>query len=443
MRTPFTIFTALSMVSVGATATPPNFSSDLQAVGANGVQDAIGFLVGSVCPRGVPGLGGDLIGVQDPDFQDRCTDIVVAGVPAVAGTDPAAAREGLQSMASEENSAVASTEVDFSGEHQGRIGKRMANLRAGMPSNTVALVGIPLAGGNAGAGMGRWSAFVDGTYGDGDKDGTSLETGFDLDSRGVTVGLDYQSDARTVIGIAVGYTDLEADLSNNAGELDTDSVGVFLYGTYFGSGNWYLDGVLGYTRNDHDQERRLDYTIGATPVDQVASSSNDSDELSVGLTAGYNLSGGAWNLSPYGRIDYADVDIDGYRERMSNPGAPGNGLAVQIDDQDYQSLTLALGLSAYTEWQGNGILWVPQLTAEYVHEFDNDNEDITGSFASEVTGTKFTIPTEEPDRNYFNVGVGFTGFVGDATSVYVQYSSQLGYRDQDLNQYKLGLRVDF
>ena len=424
----------------------------------NGVQRAIAINIGVICPELNQAVaGGAVLGAGSADLRARCNeiveDLVDNPVPVDAATQ-ADALEGLQEMGAEENSVIANTEVDFSAAHEGHVSARMSDIRAGLGGTTIALRGLDhdlrgMTGGNAGTGMAGWSFFVDATFGRADKDPTSLESGFDADSTTITVGADYRLSTDLVTGMALGYTDLEADLDNDGGELDTRSRSLFIYTTWYGRDGWYLDGMLGYTHNDHDQERNIRYSISGfgipalTQVDNTADSSNDSDEWSFSLQLGRTFQLGGVALGPYARYDFATTDIDGYRETMSRPNANGAGLAVAIDGQDYDSHILALGAQAYTDFRAGSTLLVPQVSAEYVHEYDNDNEPITGRFVDALSDTSFSIPTDDPDRDYFNVGAGLTAFVQDDLQLYLQYQAQLGYADLDLYNVQAGMKVDF
>jgi uncharacterized protein with beta-barrel porin domain len=106
--------------------------------------------------------------------------------------------------------------------------------------------------------------------------------------------------------------------------------------------------MVGSTDNDHDQDRNVSYSIaslggGTRSVSNSAVSATESDEISVSVTAGHNIFFDTWTLSPYGRIDYADIEIDGFSERMAPSAAAGSGLALQVDDQDFESLMMSLG----------------------------------------------------------------------------------------------------
>ena len=97
----------------------------------------------------------------------------------------------------------------------------------------------------------RLGIFVNGNVGFGDKDATDNEAGFDFDSRGLTVGLDYLFTDEIVAGFALGYGNAKARFLGNTGEQQSDSVS----GTFFGTlirNRWFLSGTLGFGSVDYD-----------------------------------------------------------------------------------------------------------------------------------------------------------------------------------------------
>ena len=294
------------------------------------------------------------------------------------------------------------------------------------------------AGDEAGSALGF---FVNGNYAFNEKDQTSNESGFESDTYGVTAGLDMQVSAPLLLGAAFTYTSAEADIVANGGTMETDSYGGFAYGTYTFAAGGYLDGMVGYTRNGHDQTRNLAYTLGTT-VNQTAFSDLDSREVAGSLKLGFDHANGNWVLGPYARLDVADVQIDGYNERMSNLTAPGSGLALQIDDQSYTSIMTAFGASAgYLSAQSWGT-WYPQVLIEYVHEFDNDAANITGRYVDAPTFS-FSMPIDDPDRNFAHVGVSSSFVMNSGVSAFAAYQALVGYEDLTTHLVQVGMRVAF
>jgi outer membrane autotransporter protein len=70
-------------------------------------------------------------------------------------------------------------------------------------------------------------------------DSTSDAPGYDLQTGGITLGLDYRVCPNFAIGLTAGYAHTNADLANG-GDIDVNGGKFGLYTTVFGSG-FYLD----------------------------------------------------------------------------------------------------------------------------------------------------------------------------------------------------------
>lgn len=411
-------------------------------------QRVMGGLIEEVCPGG---LSRGVIGssAAGRDLADRCTDVVVQ---ALEGGSVSAV---LQNMAAEEVNVVGSSEVDASAGQMDAISQRLGTLRAGGSRVALAAPGFDsrslaagdgdrwLNGGGAGDGAGASRGFfISGNYAANDRDGTVNESGFESDTYGVTSGVDFQVTPRLLLGAAFTYSTIDADISGNAGTMETDSYGGFGYGTLTLGTSGYLDAMIGYTRNEHEQSRNLAYTAAGVRVDQSALSELDSREIAGSLKLGYDHAAGNWVLGPYARLDIADVEIDGYSEQMSNPNGIGSGLALQIDEQSFTSITSAFGLTAgYLSAQSWGT-WYPQIIAEYVHEFDNDAENVTGRFVNAPT-VSFAMPMDDPDRDFAHVGVSSTFALNSGVSMFASYQALVGYENLDTHVVEFGVRVPF
>ncbi len=428
----------------------------LQDVSRSGPQRTMGALIEDVCPAGIS-RGRIVDSAAGQDLADRCTDMVEA---VLATGDVDAALNALQAVAGEEVNAIATSEVDAASGQMDAIGARLQSLRGGGPRIALALPGLDGAlaarggAGSIGGGGGasadaaqRLGVFVNGNYEFNDRDESFNESGFEADGYGVTAGLDYLLSDALLVGAAFSYKNTEADIVRRGGSLDTDSVGGFGYATYTIGGGWYLDAMGGYTQNDHEQARNVAYAVrGATrgnvSTSQAALSELDSDEVAGSVKLGFDAVHGAWTVSPYLRADVAKVEIDGYTERMSRPTALGNGLALQIDDQSFTSVMSAIGAQfGWLSAQSWGT-WYPQVMAEYVHEFDNDGDPITGRFVN-APDVSFRMGLDDPDRNFANVGVSSSFVLNSGTAAFVSYQTLLGYRDLTTHAVEVGVRVPF
>ena len=272
--------------------------------------------------------------------------------------------------------------------------------------------------------------------------------GFDFDTQGITAGIDYRYSDSLILGMALGYNSQDSDVENDLGSLDSSGWSVSGYATMFKGDSWYADGVFTWTRNDYDFDRRVRYDIGSltggtTRVDQVASGSTDGDQLGLTFSFGRDFSYGAWNVGPYARAEYTSIDFDRYTERMSDPDAPGGGLAMEVEDRELTSTLGVLGGKAsYTVSTSWGVL-MPNLQVEWLHEFEDDPDALITRFVNDPTGTAILIPSDTVDQNYFNVGLGLSGVFASGRSAYLYYEHRAGQSDYSLDSLAIGVRIEF
>jgi uncharacterized protein with beta-barrel porin domain len=433
-----------------------NVGAGLSSIpGLNDAQRSIAETIDIVCPSGKAG----------PDLQARCNELVVNADDAAGAVAGA-----LQEIAPDEIASQATTALDTALAQFTNVASRLAALRRG--ARGLSLAGLNLnvdgqmvpttllasllsgreTGGAASAddsGLGsRLGVFLNGSLSLGDKDETGREAGFDFDTQGITAGVDYRFTDQLVFGGAIGLAASDADFDEGGG-MDTTGYSISAYGTYYRSDAFYLNGIASYGWTDYDTSRQIRYSIptvdqsSLTLVDQKAKGDTDGSQYSFSLGGGYDFTRKGYTFGPYARIEYIRADIDGFREKVSDPSAPGAGWRLAVDDQEVESLTTALGGQvSYAMSRSWGVL-VPQARAEWLHEFDDDNRLITGQFVEDAGGVKFGVPTDDPDRNYFTVGLGVSAVFPKGRSAFLFYETTLGL--EDLTQHVLsgGVRLEF
>jgi uncharacterized protein YhjY with autotransporter beta-barrel domain len=240
------------------------------------------------------------------------------------------------------------------------------------------------------------------------------------------------------------YALTDADIDFGLGDVDSRSYGVSLYGTYY-VGGLYVDLHGSFNWNTYDTTRRIFYTAGPEAsgtatglvVDRRARGDTDGHQYTVNLGAGYDFRRGPWTLTPYGRLEYLNLHIDGYTERGAQ------GLDLTIRSQRVESLQSALGgRVAYAISTPVGVV-VPQAHAEWRHEFQNDARSITANYTHDPFDTFFAIPTDRPDRDYAALGAGVSGVFRRGVAAFLSYETILGLRDVSHHSFTGGVRVEF
>ena len=423
-----------------------------------------GAAIDAACPALFAQSQGGGLDAGESDLLQRCSELVVA-----SGSDPASVQEALDQMVADEALAQGTAAITTTATQFDNLKARLAALRSGsrgMDLNGLSMAGangaLPLsflpstllaqddAGGSsdeAGAAFSRWGFFATGTVGRGSQDAADASPGFDFDTYGLTAGVDYRVNDDFVLGAALGYNNNDTQIDADQGGLDTKGYNLSGYGSWYHDA-WYFDGVITWGSNDYDITRRIRYSIanlagGGTTVDQVASASPESDQLAFALSVGRDFNRGAWSFGPYARATYTKLDFDSYSERLSDPGGPGGGLAVAVDSRELKSLEGVLGGKAtYTSSRSWGIL-MPSIQVEWLHEFEDDVENLVSRFVNDPTATDIIVPGEPVDQDYFNLGLGLSAVFANGKSGFLYYEHRAGQQDYSQDSLAIGIRIEF
>ncbi len=287
--------------------------------------------------------------------------------------------------------------------------------------------------------LGRWGVFITGVASFGDVDATNDTPKYDFNTKGITAGIDYRFTDSLIIGTAFGYANADSDVKGNSSNTDQDSYSLSLYSTYYHGENFYLEGLLSYGWDDYKTRREVSFGS----VRQKAKAEPDGNQYAISLGGGYDFSRGGLTFGPYGSFNYVNVEIDSYREKASNPGAPGFGSLLSVNNQDVESVTTVLGgQTTYAISTRYGV-FLPQLRFDWQHEFRNNNRRITTRFLSDPTSTAFGVANENRDRDVFNLGVGVTATLAHGKSAFIYYERLLGDEDVTRNMFSAGFRMEF
>jgi outer membrane lipase/esterase len=212
------------------------------------------------------------------------------------------------------------------------------------------------------------------------------------------------------------------------------------YGTYT-SGPWYVDGFMSYGNVDYDTTRTVfmpSNNPGQPPLLGSATASPRGDQWSLALGTGYNYNMTGYTVTPFGRLGYIHV-----RNKAFSESEPVTGMGLSVDTRTLESLQLALGGTISTTMNSSMGVFIPYLTAQWVHEFKNDNPSIVAKFVNDPNGLQFFIPTENPTRDYAVFIVGSSATFANGLSGFVQVGAAAGLKDATNYSVTAGLRKEF
>ncbi|MCB1907481.1 MAG: autotransporter outer membrane beta-barrel domain-containing protein [Rhodocyclaceae bacterium] len=454
------IAVALGIFGVGAVhaqvPSPSPAAGVLTGVpGLNEVQTAAARVTETICPfLGTP----DPLGSPQARLSDTCTRLVVSaledGSALDMGLTSAELATALQAVAPEEMNAAGRIAVE--GSLSNPVNGRLLALRSGgrgmllagsgltIDGNSLALARLLPAGsrgGSAGEGEfgGRWGGFINANYNSGDRDASRNEDAFDFSDAGLTAGIDYRFTDALVGGVALSWSKTDADFDADLGTVESDNFGVSLYVSY-ATPTWYVDGRLGVSRIDFDTERRI-LVVSNTPaeaIDTTAFGSTDGDQVSFNAGGGYNFEVASMTVTPYGRLDYLKLDVDGFTEREDK-----EGMGLVIGDHDTESLQSAIGARVARTYSTGGGVFTPYAGIEWNHEFDNDKKSLVARYANDPFNESFTITSDDPDRDYFTLSLGASAVFPHGLAAFVNVDTALGLAETRSYALTLGGRLEF
>lgn len=392
------------------------------------------------------------------DMFDRCRELVQTG-NFFQGVGPTAFR--VEDIDTTEELAAAIQEVsqvELISQKTGAIESasgQFTNIAARLQAVRLGVIGVTLAGftptsyssagrtassalpqgGGAsadGARFSRLGGFVNGSFVTGDRDDTDREEAFDFDSGGVTAGMDYRFTDNLVAGLAVGYASTDVDLEDSGGDSEIDSYSISTYATYYVDA-FYVNAIASVAWSDYDNSRRILYPS----VTRTATSETDGRQYAFALGAGYDVMFSNWRVTPLARLQYVNADLDEFEETN------GLGLDLTIGDQRIESLLSTVGATASYALSTPVGVFSPQLRAEWQHEFQNDSRDIKAIYTNDPNQIPWRIPTDDPDRDYFTLGVGVAGTFQRGISAFVDYQTIVGLDETTAHLVNVGVRMEF
>ncbi|MBU2874562.1 autotransporter domain-containing protein [Marinobacter salexigens] len=290
-----------------------------------------------------------------------------------------------------------------------------------------------LRGGAAGDGelVSPWGAFVNGNISIGKSKDTSTRPSYDQDGYGLTFGLDYRFSDTVVLGAAAGVSKSDTDFTSMQGHQDAQSISLISFGNYYPVDNLYVDGFAMWTEGDMDINRRVDVAM----VQQDLASDTKSRQLTAATSVGYEFNYQSWQSTVYGRLQYSDLDIEGYTET-------GGSMALTVKEQNTNSFTSAMGARINHTFSWNRGVIIPSIDLEYVKE-NNKKYNISNNFANAATAGNFSISADESDTEYMSLGTSLTAVFGGGQSAFIRYERLLLQDRYDFSSYALGLRMEF
>jgi len=227
-----------------------------------------------------------------------------------------------------------------------------------------------------------------------DRDGYS---GYDSTIFGTMVAYDVPigEDTRAGLGFGYAHTTIDGHTYNNNTEFDT-----FQPTVYIGheQGPWFVHGSGSVGFNQYDGRRNIVFP----GVDSTAKSEYNGEDYTAYVNGGYNFSAPLKStITPIVSLQYTRVNMDSYTENGASD------IDLHAKPQGYDFLESGLGVKVERDFSVRNWQLVPEIHAEWLHDFLNPTMAQTAQF--QTTGASpFYVTGLKTDPDTLHAGTSLS-----------------------------------
>jgi len=274
-----------------------------------------------------------------------------------------------------------------------------------------------------------WSFYMQGNGGISDRQATVASNGFNLDSVGGTIGLEYRFNANSFVGAAFDYSNPKASLFNNAGTTDANSYQLGFYGGW-ANAHFFAQGLATVGHQDYRNTR--------PGVVDTITSNPDGTTFVVAGKAGYLFDAGKAQIGPIGGLTYAHARVNGFTEA----GDPV--LILNVGPQTAEALIGSVGAQFRMPFVVNGRVINPYLNLTAEDDFIGNGRIIQFSATSApLIVNNWAIPNGTSQNVYGRVTAGVVAPVWNNVSLTANVSRTFAREGGDDFYGTGGFKVSF
>ncbi|HEY6643245.1 autotransporter outer membrane beta-barrel domain-containing protein [Povalibacter sp.] len=299
--------------------------------------------------------------------------------------------------------------------------------------------------------MGRLSAFFSMDYQNEHQHATHYEAGRRSDLAGLLLGSDYRFGTRGLVGLGIRLNQRSGDFDHDAGDFRMRTGGAVLYGSWFPSPNVFVDASAGIDRREYDAQRIVTVrkevfgnpmfppTVSYDPPPAAVDADTRGTEWDIELRSGADFPAGKMTLGPRLTITSRHTDTDAFTETGLTP------MTLTFDAQTEESLRSAVGFQASRAFMRDGSVWVAQLNADWVHEFEDNQRVITAHFAEDLRPgpSQLAFLDAPPDRDVYVGRLSLVAVFPHGFSAFGSVEALFGHEYIDRYGATIGLRREF
>jgi uncharacterized protein with beta-barrel porin domain len=285
---------------------------------------------------------------------------------------------------------------------------------------------------NEGGGQpGEWSVWTGGAVNFGKTQPGSSDDGIDFTTSGISLGADRAFGDQFAAGAGIGYGHDASDVGKHDSRSTVDAYSAAIYGSYRPAPLVYVDALIGYQKMSFDARRYV------TDNGNTVTGSRDGTQWFASISVGYeHRAQDGMLVSPYARFDFARATLDSYTEHGDDV------YALHYERQTVKTSTGVLGLRAQWTVKRDYGVWMPQLRAEFRHDFQGASIAAM-RYADLLGGPLYQAALGNTSRNHTLVGAGVMLQTLSGWSLRMEYQNLLDNSTRDNQSIQLGVEKKF
>ena len=259
-----------------------------------------------------------------------------------------------------------------------------------------------------------WSFWSEGSVSVGKVGDTISSHSKDINTNGITIGLDNKVSDRYLYGYTVRYTNDDVDVGTPGTSLDTDGYSFSTYASLLTGENKFIEGIFGVSKLDLKNVRKSD--------NNILHGDRDGAQLYGSINYVTVLNRNNLNISPNIRLDISKTHLKGYTETGTD--------ALSYDDQTIKNGALYTGINLNNVSKFNNINFVPNAGIELGLDF-SPSSDVSITYVSDPN-TSYMRSIDQQESKSGKVKLGFdiitqTGF--SLSTLYERNQSENSHSD--------------
>lgn len=279
--------------------------------------------------------------------------------------------------------------------------------------------------------------FFSADYRELDRRQTVFEDGYFSNQKGFSLGADTMLTDWLVAGLAFNYSHWHGDQISGGG-FQTDSYGPTVFASLTSWQGFFADMSFQYASKTGSNASQRQYTRedknqfgGATTGSPAAA------QYEGNLLTGYDVAIGGLTIGPRAAVRYRHASIDSYTEQGNS------GLELRFLQDRLTSVQSSIGGQASFAYSTDWAVLIPQLNADWTHEYADGQREILVQFAQDnrANPTLFSIQTDRPDRDFFRLGAGIVAVLPHGWQAFANFETIVGHAYFDNYTGTVGFRL--